>query len=60
MGLKDIIRRLKLGKADPVHYSRVSYEKIKCAVCSRVCYNKEDLQLHLKYNHHDVASAKPT
>jgi hypothetical protein len=60
MGLRDIIRRLRLGKPDPVHYSRISYEKIKCTVCSRVCYNKEDLQLHLKYNHPDVASTKPT
>jgi hypothetical protein len=56
MGLRDIIRGLKIGKPDPLKYSRRSYD----TVCGRICYNKEDLQLHLKYNHPDVASTKPT
>lgn len=60
MGLGDIIRGLKIGKPDRSKYSRRSYEKSKCTVCGRICYNKEDLQLHLKYNHPDVASTKPT
>ena len=60
MGLGDIIRGLKIGKPDRPKYFRRSYEKSKCTVCFRICYNKEDLQLHLKYNHPDVASTQPT
>ncbi len=60
MGLKDFIRGLKIGKPDFTTYTKMSYEKSKCHVCGRICYNKEDLQLHLKYNHPDVASTKPT
>ena len=60
MGLGDIIRGLKIGKPDRPKYLRRSYEKSKCTVCFRICYNKEDLQLHLKYNHPDVASTQPT
>jgi hypothetical protein len=59
MGLKDFIRGLKIGKPNSLNYTRRSYEKSTCPVCGQVCYNKEDLQLHLKYNHPDVASAKP-
>jgi hypothetical protein len=59
MGLKDFIRGLKTGKPNSLNYTRRSYEKSTCPVCGQVCYNKEDLQLHLKYNHPDVASAKP-
>lgn len=58
MGLKDFIRGLT-GKSDAPNYSRKAYEKSKCHICGQVCYNREDLQLHLKYNHPDVASAKP-
>lgn len=57
MGLKDFIRGLT-GKHNS-HTPRRSYERSRCPVCGQVCYNKEDLQLHLKYNHPDVASAKP-
>jgi len=61
LGLRDFIRGLKTGKPDPLRYPKKSYEKSNCTVCGRVCYNKEDLQLHLKYNHPDVASTtKPT
>jgi hypothetical protein len=59
MGLRDFIRGLKIGKPDSTNYSKRSYEKSKCLICSQICYNKEDLQLHLKYNHPDVASTKP-
>jgi hypothetical protein len=59
MGLGDFIRKLKIGKKESHAYSKKSYEKSKCPVCARICYNKEDLQLHLKYNHPDVASTKP-
>jgi hypothetical protein len=58
MGLKDFIRGIT-GKSNPPNHSRRSYEKSKCHICGQVCYNREDLQLHLKYNHPDVASAKP-
>jgi tryptophan synthase beta subunit len=58
MGLKDLIRGFT-GKPNSLNHSRRSYEKSKCPVCGQVCYNREDLQLHLKYNHPDVASAKP-
>lgn len=56
MGLKDFIRGLS-RKPNSFNYSRRSYEKSKCPVCGQICYNREDLQIHLKYNHPDVASA---
>jgi hypothetical protein len=60
LGLRDFIRGLKIGKADSFRSYKVSYEKSKCPVCGQICYNKGDLDLHLKYNHQDVASTKPT
>ena len=38
-------------------YINKPYERSKCDICGQICYNKEDLQLHLKYNHPDVQSA---
>ena len=60
LGLRDFIRGLKIRKADSLNSYKVSYEKIKCPVCGQICYNKGDLDLHLKYNHPDVASTQPT
>ena len=37
-------------------YVNRPYEKSKYDICWQICYNKEDLQLHLKYNHPDVQS----
>jgi hypothetical protein len=37
-------------------YVNRPYEKSKCDICGQICYNKEDLQLHLEYNHPDVQS----
>jgi hypothetical protein len=60
LGLRDFIRGLKIRKADPLNSYKISYEKSKCHVCGQICYNKGDLDLHLKYNHPDVASTQPT
>jgi hypothetical protein len=38
-------------------YVNRPYEKSKCDICGQICYNREDLQLHLEYNHPDVQSA---
>jgi hypothetical protein len=43
-------------KGESYQYDNRPYEKSKCDVCGQICYNKEDLQLHLKYNHPDAQS----
>ena len=56
MRIGDYLRRL-MAKKDASHkYVNRPYEKSKCDICGQICYNKEDLQLHLKYNHPDVQS----
>jgi hypothetical protein len=58
MGIGDYLRRLITKKGEASHkYVNRSFEKSKCDICGQICYNKEDLQLHLKYNHPDVQSA---
>jgi hypothetical protein len=47
----------KTKKGASHKYVNRPYEKSKCHICDQICYNKEDLQLHLKYNHPDVQSA---
>jgi hypothetical protein len=42
---------------EPHKYISKPYEKSKCDICGQICYNKEDLQDHLKCNHPDVQSA---
>ena len=60
LGLRDFIRGLKIRKDDSLNSYKISYEKSNCQVCGQVCYNKGDLDLHLKYIHPDVASTQPT
>lgn len=59
MRIGDYLRRLmtKTKKGASHKYVNRPYEKSKCHICGQICYNKEDLQLHLKYNHPDVQSA---
>ncbi len=57
MGIEDYVRRLWAAKSTSHNYIIRSYEKSKCHICERICYNNEDLQLHLKYNHPDIPSA---
>ena len=57
MGLIDRIKGLITTNKKKSAYSKSStYKKIKCHICDQVCYNEKDLELHLKYNHPDVAS----
>jgi hypothetical protein len=58
MDIGDYLGRLmtKTKKEASHKYVNRSYEKSKCHICGQICYNKEDLQLHLKYNHPDVQS----
>jgi hypothetical protein len=56
MRVGDYLRRL-ITKRGSYRYISKPYEKSKCDICGQICYNKEDLQLHLKYNHPDVQSA---
>jgi hypothetical protein len=47
-----------MAKKGKLHtYVDRPYERSKCDICGQICYNREDLQLHLKYNHPDVQSA---
>jgi hypothetical protein len=43
-------------KGDSRNYVNRPYERSKCDICGQICYNKDDLQLHLNYNHPDVQS----
>jgi hypothetical protein len=56
MRIGDYLRRLMTKKGASRKYVNIPYEKSKCDICGQICYNKEDLQLHLKYNHPDVQS----
>lgn len=57
MGLGGYLRRLWTKKGAYNNYFNRSYEKSLCHICGQICYNKEDLLIHLKYNHRDVPSA---
>lgn len=57
MGIEDYVRRLWTKKGASHNYIIRSYEKSTCQICGQICYNKEDLLIHLKYNHPDVPSA---
>ena len=39
-----------------IYKSDESYERIVCQICNRICYNKKDLQIHLKKEHPDLPS----
>jgi hypothetical protein len=56
MRIGEYLRRLMTRKGS-YKYINKPYERSKCDICGQICYNKEDLQLHLKYNHPDVQSA---
>jgi hypothetical protein len=57
MGLIDHIKGLISTNKKKSPYPKGStYRKRKCHICNQVCYNERDLELHLKYNHPDVAS----
>ncbi len=57
MRIGDYLRRLMTKNEASHKYVDRPYEKSKCHLCRQICYNKDDLQLHLKYNHPDVQSA---
>jgi hypothetical protein len=57
MRIRDYLKRLMMKKGASHKYASWPYEKSKCNICGQICYNKEDLRLHLKYNHPDVQSA---
>ena len=57
MGLGGYLKRLWTKKGTYNTYINMSYEKSKCHICGQICYNKEDMLIHLKYNHPDVPSA---
>jgi hypothetical protein len=57
MRIGDYLRRLMTKNGASHKYVNRPYEKSKCDICGQICYNREDLQLHLKYNHPDVQSA---
>jgi hypothetical protein len=46
------------GKRETTYHVPSTYKKIRCNVCNQVCYNQRDLELHMKYNHPDVASTE--
>ena len=56
MRLGDYLRRFMTKKGDLRNYVNRSYERSKCDICGQICYNKDDLQLHLKYDHPDEQS----
>jgi hypothetical protein len=56
MRIGEYLRRLMTRK-ESYKYINKPYERSKCDICGQICYNKEDLQIHLKYNHPDVQSA---
>jgi hypothetical protein len=39
-----------------INKSDESYERIVCEICTRICYNKKDLKIHLKNEHPDLPS----
>jgi hypothetical protein len=58
MGLFDYIKNMISGKKETTYHVPSTYKKIRCNVCNQVCYNQRDLELHMKYNHPDVASTE--
>jgi hypothetical protein len=58
MGLIDYIKSIMTRKREPAYHVPSTYEKIRCNICNQVCYNQRDLELHMKYNHPDVASTE--
>jgi hypothetical protein len=58
MGLFDYIKNMISGKKETSYHVPSTYKKIRCNVCNQVCYNQRDLELHMKYNHPDVASTE--
>jgi hypothetical protein len=56
MGIRDYLRELGRKKSSSYNLKK-TYEKSRCTICGQICYNKEDLQLRLKYNHPDIPSA---
>jgi len=58
MGLFDYIKNMITGKRETTYHVPSTYKKIRCNVCNQVCYNQKDLELHMKYNHPDVASTE--
>ena len=58
MGLFDYIKNMISGKKENTYHVPSTYKKIRCTVCNQVCYNQRDLELHMKYNHPDVASTE--
>ena len=58
MGLFDYIKNMISGKKETSYHMPSTYKKIRCNVCNQVCYNQRDLELHMKYNHPDVASTE--
>jgi hypothetical protein len=58
MGLFDYIKNMISGKRETTRHVPSTYKKIRCNVCNQVCYNQRDLELHMKYNHPDVASTE--
>jgi hypothetical protein len=58
MGLFDYIKNMITGRRETTYHAPSTYKKIRCNVCNQVCYNQRDLELHMKYNHPDVASTE--
>jgi hypothetical protein len=58
LGLFDYIKNMITGKRETTYHVPSTYKKIRCNVCNQVCYNQRDLELHMKYNHPDVASTE--
>jgi hypothetical protein len=58
MGLFDYIKNMITRKKETTYHVPSTYKKIRCNVCNQVCYNQRDLELHMKYNHPDVASTE--
>jgi hypothetical protein len=58
MGLIDYIKNMMTRKKETTYHVPSTYRKIRCNVCNQVCYNQKDLELHMKYNHPDVASTE--
>jgi hypothetical protein len=58
MGLFDYIKNMITGRRETTYHVPSTYKKIRCNVCNQVCYNQRDLELHMKYNHPDVASTE--
>ena len=55
MGLIDYIKNIMSRRKETSYHVPSTYKKIRCNVCNQVCYNQKDLELHMKYNHPDVA-----